>query len=374
MTVSHSEEREPACSGVDPAGVPFLRTRLALPTRPPTFLRRERLVKRLDQASPMPLTMVNGPAGAGKTLLVADWAAGLEQPPAWLTCDPADRNPGVFWAYVLEALRAAGVPVPSEVGRPAGASRLDPGLPARLAAGLAGSDRRVVLVLDEYDRVTTPEIAEQLRFVLDHAGAGLRLVLVTRTEPLLPLHRYRVSGRMTEIRNADLAFTPEEAAELLTRHGLSLPAGAVPALVRRTQGWAAGLRLCALAARQSPDPETYLKEFEAGRSTVADFLLAEVLDRQAPERQDLLLRVSVLDRFCPDLVNALTLRSDAERALAELHRENVFLQHLGHSWYCLHPLFAEILRAHLRERAPGLAVETASTRGRCRWTSGGRSR
>ncbi|GGT28007.1 transcriptional regulator [Streptomyces chromofuscus] len=356
-TVSPDDDRHPACTGVDPAGVPFLRTRLALPTRPATFLRRERLVQRLDQTPPLPLTMVNGTAGAGKTLLVADWAAGLELPLAWLTCDAADRAPGVFWAYVLEALHGAGVPVPAGIGGPAEASRVDPGLPARLAAGLDELDRPVVLVLDEYDRVTTPEVAEQLRFVLDHAGRGLRLVLVTRTEPLLPLHRYRAAGLMTEIRNADLAFTPEEAAELLTLHGLSLPAESVRGLVRRTQGWAAGLRLCALAARQSPDPETYLKEFEACRSTVADFLLAEVLGTQAPERQDLLLRASVLDRFCPDLVNALTLRSDAEPTLAALHRENAFLQQLGHSWYCLHPLCAEILRAHLRERAPGLEPE-----------------
>ncbi|MFG3660574.1 LuxR C-terminal-related transcriptional regulator [Streptomyces sp. NPDC047706] len=357
MRVSHDEAGEPAGRRVDPAGLPFLRTRLAPPTGPATFLRRKRLLQRLDQASPTPLTMVNGPAGAGKTLLVADWAAAQEPPVAWLTCDETDRAPGVFWAYVLQALRAAGVPVPSEVGAPAEASRVEPGLLARLAVGLDGADRPVVLVLDEYDRVTAPEVAEQLRFLLDHAGRRLRLVLVTRTEPLLPLHRYRASGRMTEIRNADLTFTPEEAAELLASHGLSLPAGAVTALVQRTQGWAAGLRLCALAARQNPDPQTYVKEFEAGRSTVADFLLAEVLDRLAPERQDLLLRVSVLDRFCPDLVNALTLRSDAGPTLAALHRENAFLQHLGRSWYCLHPLFAEILRAHLRERAPGLEPE-----------------
>ncbi|MFH8798464.1 LuxR C-terminal-related transcriptional regulator [Streptomyces sp. NPDC017936] len=340
--------------GVDPAGVPFLRTRFSLPTRPATFLHRERLAERLDPVPTTPLTVVSGSAGAGKTLLVADRVATLDAPVAWLTCDATDRAPGIFWAYVLEALRATGVPVTSGIGCPAEASRVDHNLLARLAAGLADRDRPVVLVLDEYDQVTTPEVAEQLRFVLDHAGPGLRLVLVTRVDPLLPLHRYRAAGEMTEVRDADLAFTPEEASDLLTLHGLSLPADSVRALVRRTQGWAAGLRLCALAAQQSDDPETYLKEFEAGHSTVADFLLAEVLERQRPERQDVLLRVSVLDRFSPGLVNALTLRSDAEATLAGLHRENAFLQDLGHSWYRLHPLFAEILQVHLRERSPGL--------------------
>ncbi|MFF4353486.1 LuxR C-terminal-related transcriptional regulator [Streptomyces sp. NPDC001530] len=348
---------EPTAPHADPQGDPFLRTRFAIPRRPATFLRRERLVKHLDQALLTPLTMVNGAAGAGKTLLVADWAAGREGSVAWLTTEAADQGCGMFWAYLLQALRASGVPLPAEVGFPADASRVDHTLLARLAAELSARDRPVIVVLDEYDRVTDPEIAEQLEFVLHHAGRGMRLILVTRTEPLLPLHRYRAAGDMTEIRDAELSFTPEEAAALLERHGLRLTVSVVRALVERTRGWAAGLRLCALAARESPDPETYLKEFEADRTTVADFLLAEVLKRQTPETQDLLLRVSVLERFCPELANALTERADAEPILAGLHRENAFVEHLGHAWYRLHPLFGEILRAHLRVRLPGLEPE-----------------
>ncbi|WP_410088494.1 LuxR C-terminal-related transcriptional regulator [Streptomyces sp. t39] len=354
--------------GVDPSGAPFLRARLCLPRRPATYLRRARLAGALDRAARAPLTVVNGSAGAGKTLLVADWAAGLDGPVAWMTCDPADRAPGVFWAYVREALRGADPTAMSEVRCPAEAGRVDRRLLARLAIALAGRERPVVLVLDEFERVTAPEIAEQLRFVLHNAGSGLRLVLVTRSEPLLPMHRYRASGEMAEIRNVDLAFTPGEAGDLLALHGLSLPGSTVGGLVRRTQGWAAGIRLCALAARQRPDAETYLKEFEAGRSTVADFLLAEVLDGQSPARQEILLRVSILDRFCPELVDALTLRTDAGAALAALHRENAFVQHLGHSWYSLHPLFAEILRVHLRERRPGLEPELR--RRAARWLRG----
>ncbi|WP_030242376.1 LuxR C-terminal-related transcriptional regulator [Streptomyces sp. NRRL S-455] len=365
MAATDATGTEPALAGVDPTGDPLLRTRFALPERPVTFLRRSRLVRHLDRALVTPLTMVNGSAGAGKTLLVADWAAGLREPVAWLTTDTADQAPGVFWAYLLEALRAAGVPVAGDVGCPAEAGRVDQRTLTCLAADLESRDHPTVVVLDEFDRVTSPEIAEQLQFVLRHAGGGMRLVLVTRTEPLLPLHRYRAAGELTEIRDAELAFTSEEAQELLSRHGLHLPASAVTALVGRTQGWAAGLSLCALAARQGPDPQAYLKQFEADHSTVADFLLAEVLDRQAPAAQDLLLRISVLERFCPDLVNALTLRTDAEPVLAALHRENAFVHYLGHSWYSLHPLFAEILRAHLRERFPGLEPEL---RGRAaRW-------
>ncbi|WP_345586741.1 LuxR C-terminal-related transcriptional regulator [Streptomyces prasinosporus] len=337
----------------DPHGDPFLRTRFAVPARPLTFLRRKRLTRHLDQALRMPLTMVNGAAGAGKTLLVADWAEHREGlPVAWLTTDAAGDGPGMFWAYLLEALRTAGVALPPDVGFPADAHRVGPALPARLAAALAARERPVVLVLDEFDRVTAPEVAQQLEFVLRHAGAGLRLVLVTRTEPLLPLHRYRAAGELTEIRGAELAFTLPEAAELIGLHGLRLPVHAVRALVARTSGWAAGLRLCALAAGQSRDPEAYVEEFEAERSTIADFLLAEVLRRQDPETQDLLLRVSLLDRFCPGLANALTGRNDAGAILDRLDRDNAFVEPLEHGLYRLHPLFAEILRAHLRMRQP----------------------
>ncbi|MET8453242.1 LuxR C-terminal-related transcriptional regulator [Streptomyces sp. NPDC005209] len=360
MTAIPEDPEDPVGSTdayVDPTGEPFLRTRFALPKVPATFLRRERLADHLDQALLTPLTVVNGAAGAGKTLLVADWAAGLAETVAWLTNDAGDQGPGMFWAYVLQALRAAGVAVSDEVGCPADAGLVDHKLLARLAAELSGRERPVVLVLDEYDHVTAPEIADQLESVLQHAEQGLRLVLVTRTEPLLPLHRYRAAGGMTEIRDAELAFTPEEAAALLDRHGLRLPVAAARALVDRTRGWAAGLRLCALAAQESPDPETYLKEFEADRSTVADYLFAEVLRQQTDRTQDLLLRVSVLERFCPDLAEALTGRGGAGPILAELHRQNAFVEHLGHTWYRLHPLFAEILRAHLRVRSPDLEPE-----------------
>ena len=347
----------PSLSHSDPLGNPFLRTRFALPARPHSYLRRQRLVDHLDQAFDTPLTLLNGPAGAGKTLLAAEWASHLSPPVGWLSFDGGDHRPGLFWAYVLQALRACGAPPSEAVGTPVNASRVSRRLLSTLASELNDRDRPVLLVLDEYDRVTDPKVAEQLEFVLHHANRGLHLVLVTRTEPLLPLHRYRAVDELTEIRSAELAFTPEEAAALLELHGVSVPLQAARNLVDRTRGWAAGLSLSALAARESSDPELYLKEFEADRSTVADFLLAEVLKRQTRETQDLLLRVSVLDRFCPDLANALTHRIDAEPLLAGLHRENAFVERLGHSWYQLHPLFREILRAHLRVRLPGLEPE-----------------
>ncbi|QLJ01919.1 helix-turn-helix transcriptional regulator [Streptomyces sp. NEAU-sy36] len=341
----------------DPCGDPFLRTRFAIPALPATYLRRDRLLGHLDEAPRRPLTVVGGAAGAGKTLLVADWAAAHPGRVAWLTAQMAGKGRGTFWAYLLQALRLAGVTLSDDVGLPAEAGRVDDALLTRLAAELSAREAPVTAVIDEYDRVTDPEIADQLEFVLRHAGPGVRLVLVTRTEPLLPLHRYRAADAVTEIRNDELAFTPGEAAELLALHGLRLPADEVTALLTRTRGWAAGLRLCALAAQGTQDPRTYLKEFEADRTTIGDFLLAEVLKRQRAETQDLLLRISVLDRFCPALADTLTGRADAELILTGLHRENAFVEDLGHSSFRLHPLFRDILRAHLRARHPGLETE-----------------
>ncbi|MFE3521560.1 LuxR C-terminal-related transcriptional regulator [Streptomyces sp. NPDC059161] len=306
------------------------------------------------------MTLVNGAAGAGKTLLVADWVVASDPPEsvAWLTVESEDNGPGIFWTYVLEAMRHHGLDLPDDVGSPARPGEVDHSLLARVAAHLSASREAVILVLDEFDRVAgSVEIADELQFVLGHAGGGLRLVIISRTEPLLPLHRYRAAGEVTDVRGADLAFLPEETSVLAYRHGMRLSDEGARALTERTGGWAAGLRLCILAAQRADAPEAFFKDFEAGQSTLADFLLAEVLHAQPAETQDLLLRISILDRIHPDLANALTGRADAEPILVGLQRANAFVEAVGHSWYRLHPLFAEILRLHLRLRHPGLEPE-----------------
>lgn len=352
---------EGGAAALTPNGDPVLAARFAVPRVPKTFIRRPRVAARITRAlaGPGRLVLVNGPAGAGKTMLVASLAAAAVLPGrvVWLTVEPGDNAPGNFWAYVLGALRHRGVALPDVIGVPARPDEVDDSLLSRLAAYLNGLAEPVILVLDEWERVSAPEVADELQFVFHHAGTGLRLVLVSRSEPLLPLHRYRAAGEVTDIRAADLAFRPEETAELARRHGLPLSAEAARTLTERTGGWAAGLQLCILAAQRAGDPETFLKEFETEQSTVADFLLAEVLQAQPAASQDLLLRTSVCERTHPGLANALTGRDDAALVLAELERANAFVEPIGHSWYRLHPLFAEILRAHLNTRHPGLEPE-----------------
>ncbi|MFH0518910.1 LuxR C-terminal-related transcriptional regulator [Streptomyces sp. M41] len=348
---------------VTPGGDPVLAARLTVPTVPGTFVRRERLVEQLAEGAHSPLTLVGGPAGAGKTLLVADWVQ-VHGPGAfaWLTVEPEDSAPGVFWSYVLHAFRHHGVDLPDSIGSPARPGEVDHSLLARLAAWLNGRDSQVVLVLDDFDRVAgCAEVADGLQFVLRHAGDGLRLVIISRTEPLLPLHRYRAAGELVDIRAGDLAFRAEETAALVDRHGLPLSDDAARVLTERTEGWAAGLRLCTLAAQRAADPESFLRDFEPGHSTVADFLLGEVLRVHPAETQDLLLRTSILEETHPELANALTGRDDAEPILEGLQRANAFVEPIGHSWYRLHPLFAEILRVHLGVRHPGLEPELHRT-------------
>ncbi|NUK23153.1 transcriptional regulator [Streptomyces lunaelactis] len=351
-----SSTRRPVHRTVAPSGDPMLAVRFTVPSVPKRLVDRPALLERMTAGVRGPLTLVNGPAGAGKTVLAAQWVTEGLAPPAtvWLTVEPGDA-PGAFWAYVLEAFHRHGVRLPPEVGRPTRAEGVNQSLLVRLADALAESPEPVVLVLDQVDVARAPEIAEGLHFVLRHAGDGLRLVLTGRTDWLLPLHRYRAADEITEIRNADLRFTDTDAEALLSEHRLEISEAGIRLLVERTKGWAAGLRLCALAMQSSADPEVFVREFAADRTTIADYLLTEVLDTQPPRTQDLLLRASITDRINPELADVLTGRDDADQTLAGLARANAFLEQVDElAWYRLHPLFAEVLRAHLRQRAPGL--------------------
>ncbi|MEV4615902.1 LuxR C-terminal-related transcriptional regulator [Kitasatospora sp. NPDC049258] len=361
-----------------PAGDPVLAARFAVPAVPRTLVHRPALLARLTAGVRGPLTFVNGPAGAGKTLLAAHWldpTAGRAPGTAvWLTLEPGD-TPDTFWAYVLTALGRRGVRLPDGPGgsggpdRAPGAGGVDRRLLARLAESLAQAPEPVVLVLDQSDAVPSREVADGLAFVLRCGAPGLRLVMLGRSEPLLPLHRYRAAGEITEIRNADLRFSAEDADTLLRDHGLTVSEGGLRMLVGRTEGWAAGLRLCALAMQRAGDPEAFVREFAADRTTVADYLLTEVLEAQPPATQDLLLRAGVTARIHPGLADALTGRRDGEWTLARLARANAFLEPVdGSAWYRLHPLFAEVLRAHLRHRYPGL--EPRLRRRAARWLAG----
>ncbi|MFG1801084.1 LuxR C-terminal-related transcriptional regulator [Micromonospora carbonacea] len=334
-------EVDGATVAADPGPVgPLLASRLTPAPLPEPVLVRPRLLRRLDEGVAGALTLVTAPAGWGKTTLLGSWARSVEPTPAWVSVEAGD--PGArLWAYLTAALHPH-----APAGDPARPDRLE-----LLAAALAARDRPVLLVLDDVHRVADPAALTGLEFLLRHAGGRLRVVAGARTDPPAGLHRLRLAGELTTVGPAELAFTDDEVADLLVAHGVLLPAAAVPRLRARTGGWAAGLRLAALAARDRPDPVRWLEQFGGDEPDVAGYLRAEVLDPLDAAARDALRRSTVADAVSADLVDALTGRSDAGRALTALAAAGGFVDRDDSRppWYRCHPLLADLLRAELGE-------------------------
>ncbi len=330
-----------------------LQAKIIAPGVPGWMVPRRRLQERIDEGTAGPLTVVTGPPGAGKTMAVASWAAARPGPVAWITLDHYDSNPKVFWATVVAALRNAGVTLRRVSAAPARTAASDHVFLLRLASELAAQDPPVALVLDDLHLVAAPGLMDGLQYLLRNARPGLRLVICSRTDPLLPLHRYRLAGELTEIRASELAFSVPEARLLMAQHDITLPPRTLELLTELDEGWAAGLRLAAISIGDHPDPEQFIKELAAENSAVAGYLIEEALNNQAPEIRDLLLRTSILDRVNSGVASELTGHEQAASALAALARANAFVQPLGNGWYRYHSLFAEVLRLKFRLECPG---------------------
>jgi LuxR family maltose regulon positive regulatory protein len=302
------------------------------------------------------VTEVSAPAGSGKTFLVRTWIgeSGLAERAAWVAVQGEERDPQRFWLSVLGALRdtAAG----SKLVRPlTAAPDLDGwAVVERLLTDLGGLEDRLWLVIDDVHELRSAEALRQLELLLMRAPAGLRFVLASRHDLRLGLHRLRLEGELTEIRAADLRFTPDEARAMFEAAGMALSDPALGSLYERTEGWAAGLRLAALSLAGHPEPDRFAAEFSGSERTVAEYLLAEVLERQPEPVQRLLLRTSVLERVNGELADLLTGGSGGERVLQQLEQANTFVAALDarRSWFRYHQLFADLLQLELRGSAP----------------------
>jgi LuxR family maltose regulon positive regulatory protein len=333
------------------AGHPILASKITPPDVPEWAVHRRRITKLIVQGTRWcPLTVVTGPPGAGKTMALALWTAIEPGKVAWICLDQYDNRPEMFWSYVLAALRASGVAVPGVAAKPGRAG--DYAYLLRLAAALAAQDPPVTLVLDDLHLVTAPKILDGLDFILRNVGPGLRLVVASRMDPPLPLHRYRLAGQLAEIRPSDLAFSSAEAGLLLARHGCALTAGSLEALTLRTEGWAAGLRLAAISLGADPDPDTFVQELAGQDSALTGYLVDEVLAAQPPLARQVLLCTSVLDRVSADAAAVLTGDERAAATFTALAEGNAFIEPIGSGWYRYHTLFAEVLRLRLRLEHP----------------------
>ena len=336
-----------------PAGDPILTSKITVPEVPEWAVLRPRITGLIAEGTRWcPLTVVTGPPGAGKTMAVALWAAAQPGPVAWVGLDDFDNRTGMFWSYVVAALRRSGVVVPRAMQLVPQPRAVDEGFLLRLTAALANQDPAVTLVLDDVHMLREPEALKELDFVLRNAGAGLRVVVTSRMDPLLPLHRYRVAGQLAEIRASDLAFSAAEASLLLAERCGALPADALDALIQRTEGWAAGLRLAAMSLDGHPDPGQFVKELMAEDSALISYLVDEVLNVAPPAVREVLLSTSILEHIKADAAVDLTGDARAGGILAGLMRTNAFVQPIGSGWYRYHTLFAEMLRLKLRLEYP----------------------
>src|SRR4051794_29752962 len=337
-------------------GIALLASKLSPPDPAQATVLRPRLLALLTRdVHRSPLTLLSGPAGSGKTVLASSWLQDQDtrQPVGWLTLDDYDDDPATLWSYVVEALSAAGVQLSETPTLVAGEPPSGPLIP-QLAADLASCARPVVLVLDNADHITDRSIVAGLDLLIRQAGSRLRLVLCARADPVLPLHRYRLAGTLSEIRTDQLGFTPDETRELLAAMGVPVTPAVARDLCAETQGWAVGLRLAAAPLKQGVPPERLVTSLAHDDGSVAQYLFAEVLADQPASVRRVLLRASVTSELWPDLVDRLCGRRNVRRALAELARANAFVEESpgAPGGFRIHPLFREMLQGQLGYERP----------------------
>jgi LuxR family maltose regulon positive regulatory protein len=368
-----------ALQPVEPGGAPPLRredasgdlavltSKLAPPTLTSAVIKRTRLLTVLARGvRRTPVTLISGQAGAGKTMLAASWFE--EQPTngssAWLTMDRYDEDPGTFWAYVREALVGAGADL-AGVDKPVPGELLPSSFVPALAVAVLTLPRPVTLVIDNADHLVSRDVTAGLDLLARHASSRLRLVLCARADPPLPLHQYRLTDALTEIRGAQLAFTTEETTEMLARLRVHISAEGAEALRAGTEGWAVGLRLAAAPLKQGGDlaggkaAQQLVASLATDDGSVAQYLVAEVLDDLPAPVRRLLLRTSVTVELDPDLVDRLAGRKGGHHVLAALAQANAFVERApgGSIGYRVHPLLRELLQAQLSYDSPGAVAQ-----------------
>jgi LuxR family transcriptional regulator, maltose regulon positive regulatory protein len=322
----------------------------------PRLIGRGDLLAALDRAVAKKVTIISAPAGSGKTSLLRTWADRLSQPHrlAVMQVQRDQHDAQQFWLALLSAVRQASAPT-SRVEPPAatpdfnGRAMVD-----RVLAELAGQRGRLILIIDDLHDLICPDALAQLTRLLTNLPADVHAVLATRRDLPLHLQQLRLAGELAEIRSADLRFSERETRELLDASGVALSDAGAALLHQRTEGWAAGLRLAAISLANHPDPERFVAEFSGSDRTVAEYLIAEMLERQPDDVKDLLLRTSLLDRVNGELADLLTGRSGSERILLALEDANAFVISLDpeRTWFRYHHLFGDLLRLELRRTLP----------------------
>jgi len=326
-------------------------SRVIVPQLPPRYVTRPRLLARLDGAADRPLTLLSAGPGAGKTVLLADWVRRGGVPVAWLNPTPADAEPRRFWRLLETALRdshGAGTGSSVEGSRAAGID-----LVQALFSRIPEPADPLVVIIDDAHVLVHPEVLAGLDSLIRGGHPGLRLILAARSDPLLPLHRYRLAGQMHELRAADLAMNDAEIAEVLSAHGITLKDWDASVLAARTEGWAAGVQLSAMRMEGAEYPADFVSELALDPGSIGEYLVNEVLREQPEPQRKLLIETSFLDEVTGPLADAVTGMTGCGEMLAGLARANAFVIPLdaAQEHYRYHELFAEILRYLLKRQS-----------------------
>jgi LuxR family maltose regulon positive regulatory protein len=342
---------------------PLLMTKFYTPRPHPDLVPRPRLQNAISAGLHVPLTLVSAPAGFGKTTVVAQWVQQTGVPVVWLSLDAQDNDPAIFLRYLVATFQQAaprvGASVLAMLQRPQPPSVES--LLTFLVNDLAELDHDLLLVLDDFHVLHNMHVHKMVDFLLQHHPPQLHLVITTREEPSLPLTRFRARRQLVEIRANDLRFTLEEATALL-RVGMRLQVtdAEVAALEMRTEGWIAGLHLAALALENRPDVASFVRAFTGSHKLIVEYLAEEVMQRLPAHLREFVLSISILDRFCAPLCDALTLAdvhqtesSYSQVLIEQLEKMNLFIIPLDDKrhWFRFHHLFADVLRGYLSSGA-----------------------
>lgn len=319
-------------------------------------------MERLQASINQKLTLISAPAGFGKTTLVGEWSNQSKSPVAWVSLDSGDNDPARFWSYLIGALQT----LQSNLGKGALAMLQSPEpapivvILTNLINDIAAFPGSFSLVLDDYQAIRARSIHESLFFFIEHMPAQMHIVILSRSDPSLPLARLRARNQLHEIHSDALRFDLEEAREFLNRvMDLELTTDDVAALETRTEGWIAGLQLAALSMQGREDVTDFIHTFSGNQYYIFSYLVEEVFAQRPKGTLDFLLRTSILDRLCATLCDSILEKQNSLASLQALERANLFLLPLDdqHQWFRYHQLFADILRARLQKTQPGLIPE-----------------
>jgi LuxR family transcriptional regulator, maltose regulon positive regulatory protein len=339
-------------------GQRVLDDKLEVPALGLALSHRARVDKLMDRATAHRVTLVTGPAGAGKTVACATWAATRARyrrgRTGWLTVDPQDREPARFWPYLVAALTRAGAITAAEANqlgrdRPGSADDLPQRLLDCLAAGPGG---QAAVVLDDVHELAGSPVIAGLDELVHHAPADLRLVLAGRHAPGLALAKLRLAGQLGDVGPGDLACSAAEADGVLADLGVPAEPELRSALLAETEGWMAGLRVLSMSL---PRPDDAGDSSAPGdRELIADYLRDEVIGPLSPESRNVLLRTSLSETVAPDLAQLLTADPGAAARLDQLCRENCLVYPAAENgaWYRCHPMLRAVLAAELRREHP----------------------